>query len=253
MIRSPLSPLSAAWLLCALLPACGATDPVPAPSAREQQVEEVRSRVPAPAPVSRLLMQQAPVSGFGPRDGEPTLGIDQELHDLVVRRGDTLAALARQAGITADELAAWNDRSVQAPLRTSEVLRVPLAAGDAAGFEQRRAVAENARLQHYMDDRGSILGVATHEVRAGETAWGIAMDEGAHPLWVVAMFNPTLDLDRLAIGEPLVLPVVGDQFPLEHEEPARLDPTASGLPADPDGTALDLAAEDELSWLGMDR
>jgi LysM domain len=229
MSRSPISCLSAVWLLCAMAPACGASDPAPQQGAREPLVEEVRSQALAPAPVARLAMQQVPPGGLGLRDDVPTLGIDQDLYDLVVHRGDTLVALAQQAGISVEELAAWNDRSVHAPLRNSEVLRVPLAAGDAAGFEHRRAVAEDDRLQRYMEGRGSLLGVMTREVRSGETAWGIAMDEGAHPLWVVAMFNRTLDLDHLTIGVELVLPVLGDQLPIAHDDLSdpgeRDDPT----------------------------
>lgn len=253
MSRSPSSSLSALWLLSALLPACGSPDGAHQQSARELLVEEVRGQTPAAPAAARLAMQQVPVAGFGPHSEAPTLQAGQELHDLVVHRGDTLVVLAQQAGLSVEELAAWNDRSIRAPLRASEVLRIPVAAGDALGFELRRAQAEDARLQRYIAGRGSILGVMSREVRTGETAWGIAMDEGAHPLWVVAMFNPTLDLDRLAIGEPLVLPVLGDQLPFEEAVAGEADPTDATSPESLVPEPFDPGEEDDMAWMAVDR
>jgi len=62
-----------------------------------------------------------------------------------------------------------------------------------------------------------LLGVTTHQVHTGDTAWSIVRDADIvgdikMPLWVLSAFNRDADLDRLRVGQTLYFPIVGDSI-----------------------------------------
>ncbi len=103
----------------------------------------------------------------------------------VARRGDTLAALAARIGMDADELARFNGRGVNDPLRQDEVLALPrrLTPGTASGNTDIASIARGAiDAAEATGNTGGTNAVAIqqgaepvrHRVSRGETAYSIA-------------------------------------------------------------------------------
>lgn len=209
---------AASWLtllaLSALmLPACGGEgaetpDPIAlsaAPvvdSAVSSQIDlDPQRPVIAPLPALEPLATELPDS----REPAWTATLD-----IGVRHGETLVVLADQAGCTAEDLALLNGFDVTHMLRAGDRILVPVDRVDAETLQTRRAESLARRLDRYLRGRGGSAGVATHRVRTGETGWGIARDVVSVPMWVLASYNPDVDLDRLSIGDSLQVPVMLD-------------------------------------------
>lgn len=124
---------------------------------------------------------------------------------IVLRHGETLDQLARQTGATVEALAALNGIPVRTELRAGTRLTVP-ATDD---LDERRDAAMDLRLTYFLEAHGGLVGVATRDVKTGDTAWAIARQEDV-PAWVLAAFNRDADLGRIAAGDTLFLPVIGD-------------------------------------------
>jgi len=128
-----------------------------------------------------------------------------------VRAGENLVLLARWADSSVEAVAELNGLDVSEPLYPGQSLLMPTAdeAADAGLVESRESFAQ-ARLERYLQRRGGLMAVDEHRVRTGETAWGIARNQLGIPTWVLEAYNPDADLDRLSIGERLVVPVLSD-------------------------------------------
>lgn len=150
-------------------------------------------------------LTEEPLAGAG---DAPLARVEQV--EVTLRHGETLVVLAQQAGVTAEELAERNGLDVTAPLVAGQALLVPVHLVSADQLEADRAAAFERRLDRYLRGRGGLAGVSTHRVRTGETAWSIARDRHGLPTWVLAAYNPDLDLDHLRIGDALQVPVLAD-------------------------------------------
>ncbi len=133
-----------------------------------------------------------------------------ELVDIRVRHGESLYDLARWAGVTIEDLETLNGIDLHAGLKPGQSLEVALTDDELATFEQRRERAGKRRVDRYLKRRGGLVEIRTHRVRTGETLWSIARRNGRLPMWLVASYNVGRDLDAIAIGDSLQIPVVGD-------------------------------------------
>lgn len=152
--------------------------------------------------------------------------------EITLRHGESLVLLADWTGVTSEELAELNGIDVTAFLVAGQPLRVPLHAVTVDQLEEARSGALDRRLDRYMRGRGGLAGVDTHRVRTGETAWSIARDRHGLPTWVLAAFNPDVDLDRLRIGDGLQVPVLADtvaDLGAEPAEEAVIEPATESL------------------------
>ncbi|MFH1465507.1 MAG: LysM domain-containing protein [Pseudomonadota bacterium] len=131
--------------------------------------------------------------------------------EVEVRAGESLVLLARFSECSVEVLAEVNGLDPTEPLFPGQGLLLPSEDehGDSAIRARRDAFAQ-ARLDTWLERRGGLLALEEHRVRTGETAWGIARDARGIPSWVLAAYNPEVDLDRLTIGARLVVPVLGD-------------------------------------------
>ena len=102
-------------------------------------------------------------------------------------------------------------------------------------MQDSRDAFEDARLDRYLARRGELVGVTTHTVGTGETAWQIAKDHGALPLWVLASFNRGQDLDRLRIGQEINLPMLGDDQAMDDEPLVAAEPAGDSAAAPAEG------------------
>lgn len=201
-----LPPTLGAWLALAL-PACGGAvegspDPI-AWSTAPLVAEELPPSVPLPGDA---LVLEPPV--LDPVPEAPMTPVPSI--DIVVRHGETLVVLADQAACTAEDIAALNGFDVRHDLRAGERILVPVDRVDGDTLLARRDAGLALRLDRYLRGRGGLAGMSTHRVRTGETGWGIARDVAQVPMWVLAAYNPEVDLDHLRIGDSLQVPVPAD-------------------------------------------
>jgi hypothetical protein len=133
-----------------------------------------------------------------------------ESYTIEVKAGESLSDLARWSRLTAEDLALENQIEVTATLMPGQDFRISIAEEEVADFEKQREDSTNARLDRYLSSRGGLVGLETHTVHTGELAWSLARDTAGVPLWVLAAFNPTSDLDRITIGQKLYFPQLSD-------------------------------------------
>lgn len=127
-----------------------------------------------------------------------------------VRSGENLVALSKWAQTSPTDLAHLNGMEVQDTLFAGQELGFSLAGEALDFFEEQREIAFENRLERYLESRGGLYTVDGHAMRSGETVWGIARANGGLPMWVVSAFNEEINLDRLAIGDVVTLPVLAD-------------------------------------------
>jgi hypothetical protein len=144
----------------------------------------------------------------------PSIVADTFIH---VRSGENLVGLSGWAQTTPTELAHLNGMEVQDTLFAGQALGFTLAGEALDHFEEQREIAFENRLEGYLENRGGLYTVDGHAMRSGETVWGIARDNGGLPMWVVSAFNEDLNLDRLAIGDIVTLPVLADSVQVSVE------------------------------------
>lgn len=196
-----------AALVAGALSACGGSvDQSPDPLALsaaplDQATVQVAPSFALPAVEEAPRAQDAPAAEVLPPP--PTV-------EITVRHGETLVALAGLAGCPVEDLAAWNGLDVSTALRPGQALLLPVDRVDGEALLALRDEALAARLDRYLRARGGVAGVRTHRVRTGETAWAIARDGADVPTWVLAAYNPDLDLDHLRIGDSLQVPVLAE-------------------------------------------
>ncbi len=132
------------------------------------------------------------------------------LVEVEVHHGESLYDLARWAGVTIEDLETLNGIDMHAGLKPGQTLEVALTDDELGRFEKRRARAGERRVERYLKRRGGLVEVKSHRVRTGETLWSIARSNGRLPMWFLATYNEGRNLDRIAIGDSLQVPVVGD-------------------------------------------
>ncbi len=129
--------------------------------------------------------------------------------DIRVRAGETLDHFARWTHSTVEELAVLNEIELRTPLLPGQALLLPLTGPQMDAFEATRTEDAEAKLARFISARGGLAGIAAHEVRSGETGWGIAKKEAQVPLWVLGAFNASRDMDTLRAGDTVYLPILG--------------------------------------------
>lgn len=137
-------------------------------------------------------------------------------HEITLQDGENLSLLAAWAGVTAEDIAEASGISVTARLMPGQALQIPMSTESAEGFETRRGDALAARVQRYLDRRGGEMSLAAHTVRTGESAWSIARETLSLPTWVLAFYNPGVDMERLQIGQALSYPAFAPALAVEE-------------------------------------
>ena len=140
-----------------------------------------------------------------------------------VRSGENLVLISQWADVSVEDVLAVNPGlDPAAGLQVGQTLALPGETDD--DYVAMRQVWSDARLTRYLDKRGGLAGTVDHRVRTGDTAWGLAKSEADVPMWVLAAFNEGDDLERLNIGDTVVLPVLADQVVAVN--PTEVDTTA---------------------------
>jgi len=150
---------------------------------------------------------------------------------ITIRTGENLVGIASVAGLSVEDLVEANGIDARHALRPGQELRIPLDDDLAHAFAEARDFARADRLDRYMAGRGGLVGVESHAVRTGETAWGIAREQAGVPVWVLTAFNPDTGLDSLGIGQRVKVPVFADSVASIDEASSEDETGAAALPA----------------------
>ena len=169
--------------------------------------------MPAPQPVAAA---PAPTVEAPPA---PVEGVE-----ITVRTGENLVGIASVAGVSVEAIVEANGLDARDPLHPGQTLLIPLAGDLAHAFAEARDFARADRLDRYVSGRGGLVGVESHAVRTGETAWAIAKEQAGVPVWVLSAFNPDTSLDSLGIGQRVKVPVFADSVAAVEDAPVGPTP-----------------------------
>ena len=94
-------------------------------------------------------------------------------------------------------------------LRLGERIELDLGKIDAAKFERRR-IEYHRRQQDQFFRQHVISRVAEHTIRPGESIWVLSLREYGVPLWLFRQYNPNVDVQQVAPGTVVRLPILTD-------------------------------------------
>jgi len=147
--------------------------------------------------------------------------LETPVFTTIVRSGENLVLIAQWADVSVEDVLAVNPGlDPSRDLRVGHELALPGETDE--DYVAMRQVWSDARLTRYLDKRGGLAGTMEHRVETGDTAWGLAKNEADVPMWVLAAFNEGDDLERLRIGDTIIMPVLNDQV---AALPSETDPT----------------------------
>ena len=164
------------------------------------------------------------------------------LVEITVQAGETLYDLARWSRVEIESLEALNGIQMNDGLKAGRTLVLPLTKSDKVRLDRARGKALERRKTRYLARRGGLVEVKAYRIRTGDTVWGVARRSGRLPMWLVKLYNPKVNLNRVKIGQSLQLPVLGDTVVAKAK--AKPEPKSTA-PADNDAEIEDLSEDDE--------
>lgn len=164
---------------------------------------------------------------------------DGDYFTVQIRHGENLVAIADLAGTSVDEIADLNQLDDFDSLFVGQEIYIPIPEDEGGvnsdafvvSFDEAREEALAERVDRFQTREGGLAEVRTHRVATGENAWTLATAEFGVPLWVLAHYNPEVDLERLRIGQQLQYPMLQSAMNtqtdpvLERSELAKSDDT----------------------------
>lgn len=171
----------------------------------EATVDTAESEAPLEPTADRETDPVAETPPVDLTDVEPVIGAR-----YLLRRGETLAHFARWSHLPVEDIATASNLSLDELYDVGTEVIVPVQGEQQVALEKRRDEHRVARVEAYLASRGGAAFTDFHEVRTGESAWSIAKDSGALPVWVLESYNPSVDLDRLRPGQQLLVPIIAD-------------------------------------------
>lgn len=175
-----------------------------------------------------------------------------------IAAGETLTSIAEQYDISRDDLLYANGLRLDALLMAGQTLIVPqgeytaiptaLPLGPTAVPTLEIALEPSATPEPPTTPTQMPSPTpATYIVQEGDRALAIATDNGT-TVPLLAEANPSVDMDNLAIGQPLVIPPASDQpaVPDASATPSTLDP--SPTPTDVPPVIVTHIVEDGENW-----
>ena len=153
--------------------------------------------------------------------------------EVEVKHGESLYDLSQMSGVDIEALEQLNLIDLNQPLAGGQTLVIPMTADTEREFHEARRSMVESKKASYLARRGGLSTVKSYRVRTGDSAWQIAQRHGRLPVWLMEAFNPGVDLNRIVIGETLIIPVVGDTEALDGRESSHQEPDGQGS-TDPD-------------------
>lgn len=123
-----------------------------------------------------------------------------------VETDETIGHYADWSGVSVQRLRDVNGLRRGAGLRIGQRIKIPFISAAKDEFEEKRGEYHMAIQEDFFSNY-KVDGTTSYEIRSGETIWKLCA-ENEIPLWLLKRYNPQKNFQRLARGEPLVLPVI---------------------------------------------
>ncbi len=168
----------------------------------------------APAPATTVADGPNDATAVKPAAGEspPSTSLADPSDYLVagddtieVQAAETLSHYADWLGVSASAVRKANGWSRQRSLVLGQRVRLVFTAVSRETFQSRR-IGFHRDLQEAFFSRYRITDTTEHRLRRGESVWVLASQKYKVPVWLLRQYNPTLNLDELRPGTPVVFP-----------------------------------------------
>ncbi len=127
--------------------------------------------------------------------------------EITVDFDETVSHYAEWAQLSIREMRKVNKlrRSSRIPVHAK--IKIPFTKTDPEKFMERRQEFHKA-IQDDFFSNYKVSKLVIRKVKKGETLWEICNDNNFIPYWLLNSYNPEKDIHTLALGEPLVIPVI---------------------------------------------
>jgi len=127
--------------------------------------------------------------------------------EITVDFDETVSHYAEWAQVSIRKMRTINKlrRSSRIPVHAK--IKIPFTKTDPEKFVERRQEFHKA-IQDDFFSNYKVSKLVIRKVKKGETLWEICNDNNFIPYWLLSSYNPEKDINTLALGEPLVIPVI---------------------------------------------
>ncbi|MEK7846049.1 MAG: transglycosylase SLT domain-containing protein [Nitrospinota bacterium] len=127
---------------------------------------------------------------------------------IKVELDETIGHYADWSGASVQSLKDMNSLRRRIGLKIGQKLKIPFTSVTKESFEEKRAEHHMAIQEDFFSNY-KVEGTTSHKIKTGETVWKLCA-ESEIPFWLLKRYNPDKDLQRLAKGEPLILPIISN-------------------------------------------
>jgi membrane-bound lytic murein transglycosylase D len=123
---------------------------------------------------------------------------------IEIQPAETLGHIAEWLDVRASRLRQLNGMRYGTPLQTHTRVELDFSRVARDEFERRRLEHHRA-MQTEFFERFEITGTRLHMIRRGDSIWNLSRSAGVPP-WLLAQYNPDLDMAALKVGDKLTIP-----------------------------------------------
>lgn len=178
--------------------------------------------------------------------GEPALGaepgaakpaLEEESHEarlvtIKVKRGETVQAYAKWSGVPEEDLRTLNKVEGKKGLRIGAPFQLMLDPPTYRKFEQARE-EQLDKLEKDFFGRFEVVRLAKYAVKKGDNVWTVSKLHDNVPVWLIEKFNATTDMNALAVGSEVLVPVIQELALPGATAAGQLFPDGKAPPAVP--------------------
>lgn len=124
-----------------------------------------------------------------------------------IQASETLGHYAEWLGIRAWDIRRLNGMAYRDPVIIGERLTLDFSRVNIPEFERARREFHSTLQQEFFANY-RIQDVETYAVSRGDNIGSIARERYSTPIWLLRQYNPTLDFNRIQIGQEIVFPLV---------------------------------------------
>jgi hypothetical protein len=128
-----------------------------------------------------------------------------------VGSGESLALYAKWLGAIPDDIAKLNGLDPYGKLAVGQSLKLDLGTSTAEKFEAARKGWRDGQVHAWVKQRGGVHKVEAYQIKRGDTVLGVARRNGRIPHWVMKHYNPERNLDQVAVGDTIKVPITNDR------------------------------------------
>jgi membrane-bound lytic murein transglycosylase D len=144
---------------------------------------------------------------FKPVSFSPSGDSNSRIGTITVDFDETLSHYAEWSLQSVKELRRMNRIGKRGGIAANENIRVSFSRTQPDKFEERRQEYHKA-IQEDFFNNFEISKLAIRSVEKGETLWEICNDIYTIPLWLLSSYNSEKNINSLAVGEPIVIPII---------------------------------------------